>query len=95
MYPERVYARMPGGAPSSSMPCRTGYGIGPKTSIAGPSSRSGCSCACPSSGSPHQQPAIATTFCPTSSGGTNGAGGAVITVPIVVNASGSSAAHPR
>ncbi len=69
--------------------------MGPKTSKAGRNSRSGPSAACPASGSPHQHPAIPTILWPTSSGGTNGAGGAVMTAAIVVNPSETSAAHVR
>src|SRR5512132_3280712 len=86
---------MPGGAPSSSMPCNATYGIGPNTSKAGRSSRNGPSAASPAPEEPHQHPARPTIFCPTRSDGTKGAGGAVITAAIVVNSSLTSAAHVR
>ena len=69
--------------------------MGPNTSKAGRSSRSGASAASPASAVPHQHPARPTTFCPTSSDGTNGAGDAVITAASVVDSSLTSAAHAR
>ena len=50
-----VVAQARGGAAVEHL-CRATYGIGPKTSAAGPSARSGSMAAAPASRSPHQQP---------------------------------------
>ena len=82
-------------APPSSIPCNATYGIGANTSAAGPSARNGSIASAPASRSPHQQPTIATAFWPTSSGGTNGSGGAVMIAASIEASSGASAAQSR